>query len=67
MTPSEMNAAAAQQQQNISSRAMIEEGIKIGRREALLELRMTYIGNYGGAFPEHLKAIDKMLAKDAGL
>ena len=36
----------ALEQASANSRTMIEEGIKIGRREALLELRTFIFGNY---------------------
>ena len=55
----------ALEQANAHSRAMIKEGIKIGRREALQEL-MQMLDGRGDVEPYTLAKIKGMLTKDAG-
>ena len=52
------------EKQTAASRAMFAEGRRIGRREALAELRMAAIHRFGHAFPEHIAMIDDILEKD---
>ena len=56
----------ALEQASANSRTMIEEGIKIGRREALLELRTFIFDDPLSSWSGLVRKIDKMLAKDAG-